>query len=1155
MTGTLASQARTSPYQGLRNYDEEDSEFFFGRDQERDVIIANLKASRLTILYGPSGVGKSSLLRAGVEAALSKAATISYARVGTPEFVPVVFSSWQEDPLGGLAAAITSAVERVTGAPLKPEPSLAETIAAGASAADATLLVILDQFEELSLYQRRHNGAGSFDAELPRLVADRRLAVNFVISLREDALADLDRFRGTIPGLLNNRLRVRPLSLAAAREAIVRPIERYNELAAPSPAVTIEDDLVSAVLDQVRAGRVTFQAEGHGAVRAANGADGESDSQIETPYLQLVMEKVWEREMAEESHVLRRSTLAEMGEATEIVRTHLDDALGALEPEQREAAVDVFDHLVTPSGTKIALRLSDLVAYSHRPPDQVEALIETLSSGPQRILRPVPPPPGVEAKPGVEIFHDVLAPAILGWRTRQSAERLEREKREADERARRERRRARLFGALLAGAVVLLVIAIGAVVFAEVNRAQADRARKTAQSGQLAAQASSDFRQGRLGRAVLLSIEAYRTAPSALARASLIEGLERTQGKSAYFSGQSGPINAVAVSPNGRTIASGSTDKTIALWDIATGQRLHTLRGHGDAVNAVAFNRAGDMLASASSDHTVALWDVATGRRLRTLGGQTGEVYTVAFNPDGTVVAAGGANGTIGLWDPSTGRPIGSLGGGAAINSVAFSPDGTTLASAQDNGAVILWDARTGRPLHRLLGHTDAATAVSFSPEGTEVASASADDTIRLWRVATGGPLGVLRGHTAPINAVAFSPNGQQLVSGGADHAVALWDVASRQLVHFISKDTGSIVEAVAFGPGGRTVLTGADDGSVVVWDSAPATGERTLVNHSPIYAVAFSPRGGELAAAGDDGTVALWNARTGRLVRALTGHRRAVNAVAFSRDGSSLASASDDGSVIIWNLSTGRRTDLPGGAGRLYGIAFNSTGTELAAASAGGSVLVWDVASGRRRAFSRDGSAVYTVAFSPDGRTIASGGEDGTVTIWDTASGRRLHTLSGHTSAVESVAFSPNGATLASGSDDDTVILWDPVTGRALGDPLRGHIDGVLGVAFSPNGRELASAARDNTAIVWNLDTRLGQPVGGHTDNVTSVAFNPRDGSLATGGIDRTVALFTALPSSSSPDPIYTRTCSVVRRNLTRAEWHEFLPDSPYQATCPRYR
>jgi hypothetical protein len=303
------------------------------------------------------------------------------------------------------------------------------------------LLVILDQFEELSLYQSGQNGAGSFDAELPRLVNDRRLAVNFLISIREDSLAQLDRFRHSIPGLFENRLRVPPLSEAGAKEAIIRPIQRYNELVAPAPEVAIEDELVAAVLDQVRTGRVMFDVEGHGGLAAGNGHNqGQASGNIETPYLQLVMERVWERETASGSHVLRRSTLAELGESQEIVRTHLDKALGDLSAEQREAAVDVFDHLVTPSGTKIALRLPDLVVYSQRPPDQVEALVETLSSGPRRILRPVPPPPGTEGKPGVEIFHDVLAPAILAWRTRQSAERLEREKREADERARRERR-------------------------------------------------------------------------------------------------------------------------------------------------------------------------------------------------------------------------------------------------------------------------------------------------------------------------------------------------------------------------------------------------------------------------------------------------------------------------------------------------------------------------------------------------------------------------------------------------------------------------------------------------------------------------------------------------------------------------------------------
>jgi WD40 repeat protein len=1153
----LTSADRTSPYQGLRNYNEEDAEFFFGRDEERDVIIANLKANRLTVLYGPSGVGKSSLLRAGVEAAIRKAAIARHARVGTPEFVPVVFSAWQNDPTGALTAAIASAVEELTGEPLASTSSLHEAIVSATARVDASLLVILDQFEELSLYQVGRNGAGSFDGELPRLVHDRRLAVNFLISIREDAFAQLDRFRHSIPGLLENRLRVHPLSDAAAREAIIAPIQRYNELFKPTPEVTIEEELVTAMLDQVRTGRVMFEGEGHGGLAANNGHDdGQPRGQIETPYLQLVMERVWECEMAQASHVLRRSTLTELGEAEEIVRTHLDNALGGLPPEQREAAVDVFDHLVTPSGTKIALRIPDLVAYSDRPVDQVEALVATLSSGPQRILRPVPPPPGVDDRPGVEIFHDVLAPAILSWRARQGADRLEREKREADERARRERRRARLFSALLAGALVLLLIAIGAVVLAEVNRSRADSAQKAAESGQLAAQAVADFQGGRLGRALLLSIEAYKTAHSAQARNVLVEGLEKTQGMVGYLPGQDGGVNAVAVSPNGRTLASGDADNTVVLWDLATGRRLHTLHGHTGAVDAVAFNPGGGIIASGSSDHTVALWDVATGGLLRVLHGHTGNVLAVAFSPDGRTVASGGADGSIILWQAGTTRPTRVLHTSAdAVNGLAFSRDGRMLASGQGDDTVILWDAVTGRRLRTLRGHAGPVQAVSYSPNGAELASASADHTIRLWAVSSGRVLGVLRGHTAAVNSVAFSPDGTQLVSGGADHAIALWDAARGRLIRFVSSDTGSIVESVAFTPDGRTLVSGSDDGSVVLWKTRLPAGLRTLLDPRPIFALAFNPAGRELAAANDDGTVVLWSLATGQLVRTFMGHHGASNGVAFSPDGRSLASSGDDGSVIIWDLASGRRTVLPGGMGALYAIAFNRTGSELAAASADGSVLVWDTGSGRPRELPADRSGVYGVAFSPDGKTIASGGASGSVALWDAATGRRLATLRAHTAAIESVAFSPDGKTLASGSDDDTAILWDPRTARELGDPLRGHLDGVITVAFAPNGKTVATASRDNTAIVWNLSTRLGRPLGGHSDIVTSVAFNPVDGSIATGSLDRTVVLFPAPPASSSPDDIYERLCSVARRNLTSAEWREFVPGRHYQQICPAYQ
>jgi len=143
----------------------------------------------------------------------------------------------------------------------------------------------------------------------------------------------------------------------------------------------------------------------------------------------------------------------------------------------------------------------------------------------------------------------------------------------------------------------------------------------------------------------------------------------------------------------------------------------------------------------------------------------------------------------------------------------------------------------------------------------------------------------------------------------------------------------------------------------------------------------------------------------------------------------------------------------------------------------------------------------------------------------------------------------------LASGSDDTSAILWNPTTARQVGDPLLGHLDGVITVAFAPNGETVASASRDKTSIVWNVSTRLGEPLGGHSGIVTSVAFNPANGSLATGSLDRTVILFSAPPASSTPDAIYARLCSVVRRSLTTAEWHEFVPGRPYQRTCSAYQ
>ena len=473
-TTTTLTDLPVRPYKGLANYTEQDAALFFGRDREREVIIANLKARQLTVLYGESGVGKSSLLRAGVMSDLIDAAHRNVELHGTPEHLPVILSAWSDDPVADLITAIRTAVHTTVTATAEPHDgaSLAEVIDWAARTADAHLLVILDQFEEYFLYNPAEDGPGTFASEFPRILTTPGVQANILLSIREDALAKLDRFKQDVPRLFDSSLRVDHLDAAAAREAIERPVDRYNELAGNGDRVTLEPGLVDAVIEQVRSGRVVLEQTGQGTLGRGE-RTGAGDDRIETPYLQLVMTRLWDVEEAHGSRTLHVATLTELGGAQEIVRTHLDAALGDLGPRERDTAAAIFHQLVTPSGTKIAHAVGDLAAYAQRPESEVRDLLEKLARPETRILRPVPPPPGEEGRTRFEIFHDVLAPSVLAWRTRQTAAtRIEEQRRGA--RAAARKRLVRVVGVV--AAVAFAAVAVLAIVANEQRNAAKSQA-------------------------------------------------------------------------------------------------------------------------------------------------------------------------------------------------------------------------------------------------------------------------------------------------------------------------------------------------------------------------------------------------------------------------------------------------------------------------------------------------------------------------------------------------------------------------------------------------------------------------------------------------------------------------------------------------------
>ncbi len=597
-------------------------------------------------------------------------------------------------------------------------------------------------------------------------------------------------------------------------------------------------------------------------------------------------------------------------------------------------------------------------------------------------------------------------------------------------------------------------------------------------------------------------------------------------------------LRALALSPDGKTLATAGTDDTVTLIDLAGGRRRALAPKHSGWIEALDFSPDGALLASASRDKTARIWDVSTGTRLHELTGHRDFLRGVAFSPDGLKLLTGSYDGTARVWDVVVGRATAELTQ-ESVTSVAWSPRGDVFVTGTALGRVHVWDAQSHQLKAVLDAHYDPANlklsgeqrwrsgvfGLAFSPDGRLLASASWDGTAKIIDIASGRENLILRGHDSGLQAVAFSPDGRRVASGSLDDSVRLWDLASGRNAGSHGTHKGDVND-VLFSRDGSQVLSAGIDGKVVVWDTPQVGGCVQLSGHpGEIGALAFAPDGLLLACGDDQGMIKLWEPGAGRERATLVGHKAAVTDVIFSPDGRVLASAGDDATVKLWNVAAcHEEAELRGHGNRVQAIAFSPDGRRLAAGCSDGSVRIWDLLTRSERATlaGHEGSA-YAVAFSPDARLIASGGSDNRVIVWDGETFEKRSTWmrpwAPRSSAVRCLSFSNDGTMLAAGSFDRVVTLWEVATGQVAWQ-LRGHSGPVYSLAFLPDGRSLVTGSRDGTARLWSTATGLERlTLKQDSGSIYAVAVSPDGRILASGGKDKTIRLWKATAESEVMD------------------------------------
>ena len=542
------------------------------------------------------------------------------------------------------------------------------------------------------------------------------------------------------------------------------------------------------------------------------------------------------------------------------------------------------------------------------------------------------------------------------------------------------------------------------------------------------------------------------------------------------LSGHASRVKSCAMSVDGATIVSASSDSTIKVWDGRSGAERFTLSGHAHVVNGCAVSADGATIVSASNDQTLKVWDGRNGAGRFTLSGHAAKVNGCAVSADGTTIVSASDDQTVKVWDGRSGAERFTLSGHAAkVNGCAVSTDGAIIVSASDDHTLKVWDGRSGAERFTLSGHAAGVNGCAVSADGAMIVSASGDQTLKVWDGRSGAERFTLRGHASMVIVCAVSADGATIVSASWDHTLRVWDGWSGA-ERFTLSGHASMVNGCSISADGGMIVSASSDLTLKVWDGRRVGEHFTPSDHvGVVNGCAVSSDGAIIVSAWADHTLKVWDGCSGAERFTLSGHPAGMRGCAVSADGAIIVSASDDKTLKVWDAhSESERFTLSGHTAGVIACAVSADGATIVSASNDHTLKIWDGRSGLER-FTLNGHAslVNGCAVSADGATIISASEDHTLKVWDGRSGTERSTLTGHTDGVLNCAVSADGATIVSASWDQVLKVWDGRSGLQHF-TLIGHASGVSGCAVSADGLTIVSASWDQTLKVW--DRRTGQ-------------------------------------------------------------------------------